>query len=138
MNTHDEDRGLRERFASLRREEESGATSFERVLEGRPPAAQPRRRMAVPAFAGIVLLAGLALVVGQVWQLRRGVAPGETALPLASWSEPTAFLLRTPGSDLLSTVPAFARETPAVGPDAPPGALPPFPQPAPTQRSPSS
>jgi hypothetical protein len=98
----DEDGDLRRSFAALRRHEAGAAPPFRRAwaaaLAGRR---RPRARFAVAAVA----LAFLALL----W-LRPGPAPEPmNAPPVARWQSPTDFLLRTPGRELLSAVPALAR-----------------------------
>lgn len=122
MNSHDEDRDLRETFASQRREEEKQVTRFHRLLEA---ARLERVRRGPTALAPVALaatiLAALGLVIGQV--LHRSEPVAGSAAYLAGWTEPTAFLLRTPGHDFVSTLPAFARAVPSLDPDAPPTPL---------------
>jgi len=120
MTLPDDDRDLRERFASLRREEEPRATPLDRLLQSAAAGRVRRRReILAPVFVAATVLAALALVIGQALYLDGPTAPREPPVSLAAWTEPTAFLLRTPGHDLLSTVPAFMRDMPAVNPDAP-------------------
>ena len=122
MNSQDEDRDLRETFASQRGEEEKHVTEFYPLLE----AARVERIRQRPALTPLALaaasLVALVLAVGQALQLSMpSTPPGiEPAASLAEWTAPTAFLLRTPGHDFLSTLPAFARPVPALNPDAPP------------------
>jgi hypothetical protein len=106
------DRRLREAFASLRREEQAHAPPLERVLARRPSS---RRVVAAPAYA----LAAAVAVVAVVAALALRPPRPEPAMSLAEWTEPTAFLLRTPGSDLLTTVPQFARPSPMNPPRSP-------------------
>lgn len=108
----DDDRRLREGFASLRREEQARASPLDRVLARRPRA---RRIVAAPALAVAVAVAAVAVIIGQALESRRP----DPGMSLAEWTEPTAFLLRTPGGDLLTTVPEFAR-TPPMNPQRSP------------------
>ncbi len=108
----DDDRRLREGFASLRREEQASASPLDRVLARRP---RTRRIAAAPALAVAAAVAAVAVVIGQALEWRRP-NPG---MSLAEWTEPTAFLLRTPGRDLLTAVPEFTR-TPPINPQRSP------------------
>ena len=123
MNSQDEDHGLREAFALQRREEEKQVTKFHRLLTLARTLSQGRGRTSlVPVILAASVLVALGLVIGQVLQHSEPVAPpgtGPTAY-LAGWTEPTAFLLRTPGYDFVSTLPAFGRAVPALDPGAPP------------------
>jgi hypothetical protein len=100
----DEDRELRRRFAAQRREELETAPPFRRVWAAarakRPP--RPRVRLAVAAAVALTFVALLWL------RPDTGPAPESgTSLSIAQWRSPTDFLLATPGSELLSTVPAL-------------------------------
>ncbi len=115
MTTRDDDRDLRERFASLRREEEPQATPLHRLIETAASGRMPRRRGALaPALAVVAVLAALGLIIGQALPPDRPAEPGKPLVSLAAWTEPTAFLLRTPGGDILSTVPEFGRDLPEM------------------------
>ena len=100
-----DDHGLRGAFASLRREEQARGPTLQRILARRAPA---RRVVLVPMFAAAAVLAIVALVLPQ---LRHEPRP---AISLAEWTEPTAFLLNTPGRELLSGVPEFGRVAPVT------------------------
>jgi hypothetical protein len=99
--TSDDD--LRARFAALRRAERGTAPPLDAILARPRP---PRRRassIALAAAAVVVALLGARLV------LRR--PPNERAASRApsvlEWRSPTASLLRTPGQELLRTVPTL-------------------------------
>lgn len=114
MNTQDEDRDLREAFASQRREEEKRVTAFQRILTLSPTQSQGRGGTAVALVATFLVAIGLVVVL----QRSGSVAQPEPAMQLAEWIAPTAFLLRTPGHDFVSTLPTFARTVPALDPPA--------------------
>lgn len=104
MSAYDDDRYLRERFDSMRSAEAARGPTFERVLEAaRSPRFQPRLSLAHVAVAAAVVVAlGLAITRSLESPVPRA---GEM---LAEWTAPTDFLLRTPGSELLSSAPVFA------------------------------
>lgn len=122
MNSPDDDRDLRESFASLRREEQGEVTDFRRLFgaAGTRRARQGRTALAPVALAVTVLLA-LGLVIGQALHLSDSRAPhgAEPPASLAGWTAPTDFLLRTPGHVFLSTSPAFALGVPTLDSGAP-------------------
>lgn len=106
MNTQDEDRDLRESFALQRREEEKQVTDFQRLLTLSPGRG---RTTFVPVALAATVVVALVLAMGQL-RHSEPVAPSaaQPATHLAAWTAPTAFLLRTPGHDLISTLPVFA------------------------------
>ena len=122
MNSQDEDRDLRAAFASQRGEEEKQVTEFYPLLEAARVERIRQRSALTPVALAAASLVALVLAVGQALQLSMpSTPPGrEPAGSLAEWIAPTAFLLRTPGHDFLSTPPAFARAVPILNPDAPP------------------
>jgi hypothetical protein len=95
---------LRSRFSKLRESDSDRAPSYRAVLDrashksrgGVRVARRPLLRLALTlaAAAAIVLAVGVARV-----SLRRDFVPP----PLSTWTSPTASLLRTPGSDLLTS-----------------------------------
>jgi hypothetical protein len=98
---YESDEDLRKRFAALQREEEAQAPAFAPSKAGAGPVV---RFPVWKAAAGLLVAACAAL-----WLL---VAVGRHDKPLvidlktAVWEGPTAFLLETPGRDLLRTVPS--------------------------------
>lgn len=113
MNMHDEDCDLREAFARLRREERARVTPFPEVLRiAQRRRAERRWPMRVPAMVAVVAALGV-LAARQAGYF--DPSP-RVAGSLASWVAPTEFLLRTPGEELLSGTPAFARDPPAMFP----------------------
>ncbi len=98
-----DDSRLRECFASLRRAEEATTPGFERIMG--------RTRLEVRVgFRGLAAAASIVLVAltGMIfWVSHRHPSPTQHAAApmLADWRSPTDFLLKTPGQDLLHTVP---------------------------------
>jgi len=94
-----EDRDLRTHFANLREEDRSAAPPFGRTAAA--AAAFSRRgsflRIAVAAMPVLALAVMLAVRI----QRSTDAVPRE----LAAWSSPTAFLLETPGRQLLHQTP---------------------------------
>jgi anti-sigma factor RsiW len=100
MNPNDsnEDRDLRERFASLRREDVLLAPDFA-VVQRRPSGGQPAWSRWAAAAAAMVMVAAVLLV-------KFYPRPAAPAQSLTEWKSPTDFLLETPGRGLLQT-PSF-------------------------------
>lgn len=94
------DRELRELFARLREEDRARIPSF------RAPAAREAPRwMWAPRIAVAAAIVLITLVLA--WPDRpQRVALDSVDLGAAAWRSPTDFLLITPGSELLRTVPA--------------------------------
>ena len=97
----DDDADLRERFAQLRAEERIGIPRFEPV---------PRRRKHPVGWRMIAATATLLLVVILTITVRSHptrFSDSDRAVvrSVAVWHPPTDFLLRTPGSEMLTTTP---------------------------------
>ena len=104
MKRTEGDRDLHEAFAILRREDSMRDPGFRGVLERRRRDGAPRILAPALALTGVVACLG-ALVA---YQQTVPTTPRDSApATLEAWSEPTAFLLRTPGHDLLTTMPAI-------------------------------
>jgi hypothetical protein len=107
-----DDLELRSRFAELRAADEIGAPEFHGVVEGgrlRAPRAsrigwRSPARIAI-SLATAAAAAAIVLAIGATMQSRqrRVFVP----VTLSIWTSPTASLLVTPGSDLISS-PTFA------------------------------
>ncbi len=103
---HRDDRVIRELFTELRATDSAQAPDF-RTMRQRASTprsiATPLTRSLVRAAAAVVFLAAGVVV----WQRLHPAAMSRSASvsPLASWKSPTAFLLRTPGRELLEQVP---------------------------------
>ena len=109
MTADDRDREIARLLEADRRADELAAPPLEALL-ARPRLRRPR---ASDAFQAVALAASVALVVATaVLVLRSSTIPrnapgGDASLQLADWTSPTAFLLDTPGAELLTEVPAF-------------------------------
>ena len=104
MTRTEGDRDLHEAFAILRREDSMRDPGFRGVLERR------RRDGAPRVLAPALMLASVVALLGALVAYQQSVptAPRDSAAPsLEQWSEPTAFLLQTPGHELLTTTPAI-------------------------------
>jgi len=107
MSTRDDDRRLRERFQTLKREDRASTPDFSPQPHSRGVWVLNYRLAAVALV--IVLLAGFA-----VTRLRYHGAPGEVSIAqISNWHSPTDSLLQTPGNELLQNVPRFGGNLPA-------------------------
>jgi hypothetical protein len=100
------DHDLRARFAALRREEEEHIPMF-----AVPSSAEIRRghgwtagRLAGAGACAIAIVAAVSLL-GHI--THHPTEEGPSAVSITAWRAPTDFLLKTPGSELLQTVPAI-------------------------------
>jgi hypothetical protein len=102
------DRELRERFAGLRAEVDGLAPPFSLPAAHRAP----RKVTVVWAAAAVLLLT----VVGTWYVTSRTdpQVPYAIDLTATAWEAPTDFLLATPGSALLDSIPVIAIEVPAL------------------------
>ncbi len=95
-----DDRELRKLFARLREEDHARIPSFRA-----PAAREAPRRMWAPRIVAAAAIVLITLVLA--WPDRpQRVALHNVDLGFAAWQSPTDFLLITPGSELLRTVPA--------------------------------
>ncbi len=97
---NDDDRELREMFARLRRQDHARVPPF------RLPAARPVSPWAMPmkvAAAAAVILVAVVLAIPDSGERQPPVQLVD--LGDAAWHSPTDFLLITPGSELLRTMP---------------------------------
>lgn len=118
MKIDDEDRELREAFSTLRREEQAQATPLSTLLRAGSRQRSAYSRVALaPVLAGVAILVALGLVVRH--ELRYSTPSPLVEVALATWVEPTAFLLKTPGQELLHTMPAFGRDRAPIDLDGP-------------------
>ena len=97
MRSPDDDR-LRTRFAKLREEDRSAAPPF-----GRTAAAAAFSRHG--SFLRIALAAMPVVVIAVMLAVRPHRPTDAVPRKLAAWSSPTAFLLETPGKQLLNRTP---------------------------------
>jgi len=94
-----EDSDLRAHFADLREEDRSAAPPF--GFAAAAEAAFSRRRSSLRI--ALAALPVLAIVVTLAVRTHRST--GAATRALAAWSSPTAFLLETPGKQLLNQTP---------------------------------
>ena len=102
-----DDNELRRRFTELSEADRNRTPGFARMY-GDARARLGRRtkrglRPLVLAAAAVVVIAALSLAYG------RSVSHSEAATAIATWSAPTDVLLQTPGSALLSEMPALSK-----------------------------
>jgi hypothetical protein len=112
------ERELSRLFEAQRRADEASAPDLDALLARTEPR---RRRPAGRRIAYAITIAGLvaAAVLLVRGDARRGVAPPAEAGQLADWQSPTAFLLETPGSELLTEIPTLAAQPTAETVSAP-------------------
>jgi hypothetical protein len=91
-----EENYLRTRFANLREEDRSTAPAF-----GRTAAARSRR----PSFVRITLATIPVIAIALILAVRTHRPTDAVPRDLAAWTSPTAFLLETPGKQLLNQTP---------------------------------
>ena len=94
-----EDSRLRTQFANLREEDRSTAPPFDRTAAAAP--ALSRRS----SFVRIALTAVPVLAIAVMLAVRPHRSTDAVPRKLAAWSSPTAFLLETPGKQLLNQTP---------------------------------
>ena len=97
---------LSKRFEELRAEESRWVPAFNPTP--RRPTRFPARARLAAAAALLVLFAALAAVIA-VRPERTSFSESDRAIArsMAAWRPPTAFLLRTPGSEILATTPVI-------------------------------
>jgi hypothetical protein len=98
MSVPEEDSRLRTHFANLREEDQSSAPPFDRAAA----AVVFSRRS---SSWRIVLAAMSALAIAVMLAVRTHRSTDAFPRELAAWSSPTAFLLETPGRQLLNQTP---------------------------------
>jgi hypothetical protein len=105
-----DDPDIRDRFASLRREEAARTPAFEQVLRRAHPA---RRGIGSWVTAGsLMAVVGLAALL---WRSpHRSPGPEVMAAAISQWRAPTDFLLNTPGMDMLRTIPRIGEPADAI------------------------
>jgi hypothetical protein len=116
MTAGDPDRDLREAFTRLREEERARHPSFQATLDGVARRRARRARLASARRSAAAIAAAVALVAGSAIVLERtrgggdaGRPPGASpaAVSVGIPKAPTDFLLITPGSEMLRSVPTF-------------------------------
>ena len=97
----DEDRDLRELFAQLKREDRGMSPSFRMPARSVSPRGRPMTRVLVAAAVVVI-----AVVLAWPDRTPSDVAGPVVDLSASTWRSPTDFLLVTPGSELLRSVPS--------------------------------
>lgn len=108
------DRDLRERFSELRRQDHAHAGEFSSLLHRARPHANPIRRLSV----WVAVTAGLAVTIAVVVTSipRSGHRnTGSPEMSITEWKSSTDFLLRTPGLELLRTIPRIGELPASMG-----------------------
>jgi hypothetical protein len=96
---------IRQRFAQLREADRERAPGFAQIY-GRARSRQSRR--SIQRVRPLVIAAAAAVVIATVWIAKARSFSSHTVTPtIATWRAPTDVLLRTPGSELLGTMPAL-------------------------------
>ena len=94
-----EDSRLRTHFANLREEDRSAAPPFGRTAAS--AAAFSRRGSSLRIALAAILILAIAVMLA----VRTHRSTDAVSRELAAWSSPTAFLLETPGKQLLNRTP---------------------------------
>ena len=100
-----DDRDLREWFAQLRRQDQAQAGEFGSFLQRARPRAN-RMRLSVWGAVAAGLAVMIAVVVMSIPRSGRRTFGGPE-ISITEWKSSTDFLLRTPGLELLQTVPSI-------------------------------
>ena len=96
---------IRQRFEQLRESDRVGAPNFAQIY-GHTRARRSSR--AAPRVRPLLIDALLAAVIAAVFTWHsQSSAPATARETIATWRAPTDTLLRTPGSELLGTMPAL-------------------------------
>ena len=98
---NDDDRELREVFQQLKEADRARTPSFRAPAMGAAPRRRPMVRVALAAA-----IVGITVVLARPDQTPRTAAHQFVDLGAAAWRSPTDFLLNTPGSELLRSMPA--------------------------------
>jgi hypothetical protein len=103
-----DDSEIRQRFAQLREADRESAPSFAQIY-GRGRAR--RKLAAMPRVRPLLIGAAAAAVFAAIWLAKARSFSRSTTAPtiatITTWRAPTDILLRTPGSELLGTMPAL-------------------------------
>jgi hypothetical protein len=100
----DEESDLRERFAQLRAEEGAGVLRFELEPRGRKHHVA-WRVMAVTAALLLIVIMTVTTITILSHPTTFSDSDRAAVRSVADWHPPTDFLLRTPGSEMLTTTP---------------------------------
>ena len=96
---------IRQRFAQLRESDRAGAPGFAQTYAG---ARSRQSKRAIQRVRPLVIGVAAAALIAAVWMANARSFSHSTVTPtIANWRAPTDVLLRTPGSELLGTMPAL-------------------------------
>lgn len=112
MRNGDVDRHLHAAFQAARATERARTPAFSRVVAGRDPGSGRRVRAPAWLLAGAATAAGVILVLLLLPRSDSARDELELARRLMAWRSPTAFLLKTPETPLLDSVPRFGFSVP--------------------------
>jgi len=112
-NPGDDETDLRGLFAALRRQDSAKTPAFETLLAG--AAAGRGRRRPWPRGGGLLAAASLVVAALAAVAVLRAPPPPARVVSIEEWRAPTDFLLRTPGREILETVPLIG-ERPSLAP----------------------
>ena len=97
---------LRHRFTQLREADRERAPSFAQTYARALSRQSSRTIQRVRPLA--IIAAAAAVLIVATWQANtRSFSPSTATETIATWRAPTDVLLRTPGSELLGTMPAL-------------------------------
>lgn len=108
----EKDDDLWKAFAALRREDATRTPTFEALLAHADGAARRGRRDLLWSVGGLAVAAAVLVAVIVGVAVRRPAPMPSPMVSLEQWTAPTAFLLRTPGLEILETVPRIGSPVP--------------------------
>lgn len=115
MNREWEDEKIRQLFRELRQEDEQLAPPFSRHWEASRAGTRASffsLTAAATATAALILLSVISLILLKPsLQPPAPPSPWESTSSILQWQAPTAFLLKTPGEELVRTVPEIGRSS---------------------------
>jgi hypothetical protein len=112
MREEDPDRELARLFREVRRADEAAAPGFGQVLARRRTESGASGRPRLFASAAVALIAIVVLIGGLLLRRPPATEPPERPIALGDWRAATDVLLRTPGSELLDSMPALPAPVP--------------------------
>ncbi|MDQ6690345.1 MAG: hypothetical protein M3Z18_07530 [Gemmatimonadota bacterium] len=100
-----DENAIRQRFTQLRKVDRERAPSFAQTYAR---AGSGRSGRATLRVRPLVIGAAAAIVIAAIWLANtRSFSSATDTAAIATWRAPTDVLLRTPGSELLGTMPAL-------------------------------
>jgi hypothetical protein len=100
-----DDNEIRHRFAEMREADRARAPGFAQTFARARVRETWRARQ---SMRPLVITAAAAVLIAAIWLGHpRSFSPSMTTSTIATWRAPTDVLLRTPGSEILGTMPAL-------------------------------